>query len=79
MLSGPARASPRSLTTPAAPWVCAAGESLVGNSPGRALAFTAAIGAPGAAASGGVAVDVHALPSKRTGLFAPQHASLIAR
>ncbi|KAL6770951.1 GWD2 [Auxenochlorella protothecoides x Auxenochlorella symbiontica] len=53
------------------------GEALVGNSAGRALAFSAAAGAPGAGAEDAALL---ALPSKRLGLYPdPSQALLIAR
>ena len=56
--------------------VAGMGEALVGNSPGRALSFSAAAPANGAAAN----VTLLSLPSKRLGMFSPRGLSnLIAR
>lgn len=51
--------------------VCGLGETLVGNHPGRPLAFSDR--------PDGSDMQLLALPSKRQGLFAPEQGTLIAR
>jgi alpha-glucan,water dikinase len=51
--------------------VCGLGETLVGNHPGRPLAFSDR--------PDGTDLQLLALPSKRLGLFTPDQGTLIAR
>lgn len=51
--------------------VCGLGETLVGNHPGRPLAFSDR--------PDGTDLQLLALPSKRLGLFTPEQGTLIAR